>query len=247
MKGTLSFVFSFFLFLAILTLLGCVKEDRKALEILQRSIKAHGGKSLWEKVNSISYLKETTLHVASGEIEQQISQKITHLFRPQTTEIIWMKDGKVNRAIKNPKGVLLYQNDQLQNDSLLIAQTESSLDAALYVFWQPYKLLDQNIRLDYIGEKKLLDSIAVYGLKATYSNSDNRDIWTYYFDKNNYRLRAAQVYHKQRTSLILNESVESETGLFLNKRRKSYFLDSLGKIKYLRAAYSYRIESFNID
>ncbi len=225
----------------------CVKENSKASEILQKSIKAHGGKSLWEKATSISYLKETTLYQASGKIEQQTSHKITHQFLPQTTEMVWLKGGEINRAIKNTKGVLLYQNDQLQNDSLLIAQTESSLDAALYVFWQPYKLLDQNIRLDYIGEKKLLDSIPVYGLKATYSNSGNGDIWTYYFDKNNYRLRAAQVYHNQRTSLIVNERVESETGLFLNKRRKSYFLDSLGKIKYLRAAYTYRIQSFNID
>jgi len=72
LKGTLSFVFSFFLFLANLTLLGCVKEEQKALEILQKSIKAHGGKSLWEKVNSISYLKETTLYEASGEIEQHL-------------------------------------------------------------------------------------------------------------------------------------------------------------------------------
>ena len=58
-------------------------------------------------------------------------------------------------------------------------------------------------------------------------------------------LEATQVNHDGRKSLIINESVENKTGLFLNKTRKSYFVDSLGKIKYLRAAYKYEITSFN--
>lgn len=247
MKGTFTFIFSILLCLVNFAITGCVKEGSQATKILEKSIQAHGGKSLWESVKVVSYRKETTLYSASGEIEQQIAQKITHKFRPQITEMLWMKNGKINRAIKNAKEVILYQNNQLQKDSLLIAKTNSSLDAALYVFWQPYKLLDKKVNLDYIGEKKLLDSLSVYGIRVTYSNADAGDTWIYYFDKNNYRLRAAQVNHNQRWSLIVNESVEKETGLFLNKKRKSYFLDSLGKIKSLRAAYTYRIQSFDTD
>jgi hypothetical protein len=41
----------------------------------------------------------------------------------------------------------------------------------------------------------------------------------------------------------MNETTETQTGLSLNKTRKSFFLDSLGKIDYLRAAYDYQIEA----
>ena len=114
------------------------------------------------------------------------------------------------------------------------------------MFWQPYKLYDKNTLLKYIGNINLLDSISVYAIEIAYLNQKSQDKWTYFFDVNNFLLRASQVNHKNRVSLIINENLESKTGLFLNKRRKSYFLDSQGRIKYLRADYNYKINSLEV-
>ena len=79
----------------------------------------------------------------------------------------------------------------------LLKQANKELDAALYVFWQPYKLYDKNTLLKYIGNINLLDSISVYAIEM--------------------------INHKNRVSLIINENLESKTGLFLNKI--NYFLE----------------------
>lgn len=130
-------------------------------------------------------------------------------------------------------------------DSKEVAQAYDDTKGALYVFWQPYKLIDSNARLDYVGLVTLLDSISVHSIKVSYPLDPAADVWHYYFNEENFMLEATEVNHDGRISLIINESVEDKTGLFLNKTRKSYFVDSLGKIKYLRAAYKYTITSFN--
>ena len=79
----------------------------------------------------------------------------------------------------------------------------------------------------------------------SYSDEIGADQWHYFFDPKNFKIRGVKVEHKGRISLIINELYETKTGLSLNKSRKSYFLNSVGKIEYLRAAYKYEILSFN--
>ena len=82
-------------------------------------------------------------------------------------------------------------------------------------------------------------------MQVSYSDEIGADRWHYFFDQKNFKIRGVKVEHKGRISLIINELYETNTGLSLNKSRKSYFLNSLGKVKYLRAAYEYEILSFN--
>ena len=240
---------NFFGLLLLLSLLltGCESEEPSADFILQKSLEAHGGIERWKKMKCIRYLKTTTFYDPTGVIEKKSVQHITHQWRPKQMEMIWENEGKSYRALKDTTGILLYKEGILQKDSLLLAQADTNLKAALYVYWQPFKLLEEKAQKNYLGIQKLLDSISVHALQIRYSEEKNADVWTYFFDTQNYRLCAAQVLHNERISLIVNEAVESETGLFLNHKRKSYFLDSVGKIKHLRAAYSYEIDSFTTD
>ena len=240
---------NFFGLLLLLSLLltGCESEEPSADFILQKSLEAHGGIERWKKMKCIRYLKTTTFYDPTGVIEKKSVQHITHQWRPKQMEMIWENKGKSYRALKDTTGILLYKEGILQKDSLLLAQADTNLKAALYVYWQPFKLLEGKAQKNYLGIQKLLDSISVHALQIRYSEEKNADVWTYFFDTQNYRLCAAQVLHNERISLIVNEAVESETGLFLNHKRKSYFLDSVGKIKHLRAAYSYEIDSFTTD
>ena len=240
---------NFFGLLLLLSLLltGCESEEPSADFILQKSLEAHGGIERWKKMKCIRYLKTTTFYDPTGVIEKKSVQHITHQWRPKQMEMIWENEGKSYRALKDTTGILLYKEGILQKDSLLLAQADTNLKAALYVYWQPFKLLEGKAQKNYLGIQKILDSISVHAVQIRYSEEKNADVWTYFFDTQNYRLCAAQVLHNERISLIVNEAVESETGLFLNHKRKSYFLDSVGKIKHLRAAYSYEIDSFTTD
>lgn len=235
------------LLLLSFSLTGCESEDPSADFILQKSLEAHGGMERWKKMKYIRYRKTTTSYDPTGVIEKKSVQHITHQWRPKQTEMFWENEGKSYQALKDTTGISLYKEGILQKDSLLLAQANTNLKAALYVYWQPFKLLKEEAQKNYLGIQKLLDSISVHALQIRYSEEKNADVWTYFFDTQNYRLCAAQVLHNKRISLIVNEAVELETSLFLNHKRKSYFLDSVGKIKYLRAAYSYEIGSFTTD
>ncbi|MDG1023465.1 MAG: hypothetical protein P8I42_02705 [Flavobacteriaceae bacterium] len=128
-------------------------------------------------------------------------------------------------------------------DSLKLEQARQEADAALYVFWQPYKLLDLGAKHEYQGKIKLLDSLPLHALKVTYPEGNPNESWHYFFDPKTFQLKATQVDQGGRVSLIINQAVEIKTGLSLNKIRNSYFLDSLGKINYLRASYDYKIQT----
>ena len=213
--------------------------------LLEKSLVAHGGKKAWSIVSEISYLKNIELYDSIGKLEKEINQKIKHTWNPSSTKIEWGNVDNDYVAILREEKIELFKNNQMVLDSQEVAKAYDNTKGALYVFWQPYKLIDSNARLDYIGLVTILDSISVYSLKVSYPLDPTADVWHYYFNEENFMLEATQVNHDERISLIINESFEDKTGLFLNKTRKSYFVDSLGKIKYLRAAYKYAITSFN--
>ena len=213
--------------------------------LLEKSLVAHGGKKAWSIVSEISYLKNIELYDSIGKLEKEINQKIKHTWNPSSTKIEWGNVDNDYVAILQEEKIELFKNNQMVLDSQEVAKAYDNTKGALYVFWQPYKLIDSNASLDYIGLVTLLDSISVHNLKVSYPLDPTADVWHYYFNEENFMLEATQVNHDERISLIINESIEDKTGLFLNKTRKSYFVDSLGKIKYLRAAYKYAITSFN--
>ena len=216
-----------------------------ASNLLEKSLVAHGGKKAWSKVSEITYLKNIKLYDSIGKLEKEISQKIKHTWNPSTTKMEWGNVDDQYVALLQEKKIELFKNNQMVLDSKEVAQAYDDTKGALYVFWQPYKLIDSNARLDYVGLVTLLDSISVHSVKVSYPLDPAADVWHYYFNEENFMLEATEVNHNGIISLIINESVEDKTGLFLNKTRKSYFVDSLGKIKYLRAAYKYTITSFN--
>ena len=213
--------------------------------LLEKSLVAHGGKKAWSIVSEISYLKNIELYDSIGKLEKEINQKIKHTWNPSSTKIEWNNVDDHYVALLREEKIELFKNNQIVLDSQEVAKAYDNTKGALYVFWQPYKLIDSNARLEYIGLVTLLDSISVHNLKVSYPLDPTADVWHYYFNEENFMLEATQVNHDERISLIINESFEDKTGLFLNKTRKSYFIDSLGKIKYLRAAYKYAITSFN--
>jgi hypothetical protein len=222
--------------------LSCSKKI-DALFLIEKSIAAHGGLDAWNNVAKIDYLKTTVYYYPNGEIEQKSTKKITHSFNPKSTQIEWEEFGIPYQSITNKNRIQLFQGKVEVLDSLKLEQARQEADAALYVFWQPYKLLDLGAKHEYQGKIKLLDSLPLHALKVTYPKGNPNESWHYFFDPKTFQLKATQVDQGGRVSLIINQAVEIKTGLSLNKIRNSYFLDSLGKINYLRASYDYKIQT----
>ena len=223
----------------------CKKNPLTAESLIDKSIQAHGGLNLVKQFKSIQYNKSTKLYSKNGELENHLIQKINHQWDPFLTSIEWKNsEGYLNAKKKDGK-VSLKLNNIFVKDSLKIIRAESNMDAAFYVFWQPFQLLEPAANKVLLGSQKIMDSIDVIEMQVSYSDEIGADQWHYFFDPKNFKVRGVKVKHKGRISLIINEVYETKTGLSLNKSRKSYFLDSRGKVKYLKAAYEYEILSFN--
>tara|TARA_X000000950_G_scaffold231522_1_gene280096 strand:+ start:197 stop:865 length:669 start_codon:yes stop_codon:yes gene_type:complete len=215
--------------------------------LIQKSIAAHGGLDMLKTIKSIQYTKSTSLYTKSGALEKTVEQYITHQWNPDQTSIAWVSEESTFFAEKNSNEVSLFKDGEMVKDSLERTQAAANIDAALYVFWQPFKLTDSSAKKVYLGKQKILDSIEVLTVKVSYSDDPKADVWFYYFHPENYKVKAVKVKHNRRTSLILNDRYETQTGLSLNKTRRSFFLDTLGKIDYLRAAYQYEIDSIKLN
>ncbi len=219
-------------------------EAPKPINIIKKSIEAHGGQSLWESIQKIEYLKEIKLYDSLGQLEQVILQKHYHQWNPSLSIMEWDVNGRLQRVEKTPSGISVIENGEVVTEQKDVAAITRIMDAALYVFWQPFKLLDKNAIMTYDGINQLMGNQAVHTIRIQYSEEPNTDIWHYYFDTETYRLKATQVTHNGQISLIMNEAVEEDTGLSLNKLRKSYFINADRSIQYLRADYDYTIVDF---
>ncbi len=227
-----------------LHLVGC-KQESNAMEIVLNSLEAHGGIDKWRGVKEISYQKTTILFDSLGVVEKKGVQKHKNTFQPDFTgEISWQEDSIQKLVLfKNGKTEVFY-NDMLQNDSSLEEKYHKNIMAAHYVIWQPYKLLDVDAHLHFVGQEQINGTLANV-VKAIYFGEDGlpANTWWYYFDAKTYKLIGNMVHHGETYSYIKNIKYETKTGLSLNAERKSYRVDSLRNIKFLKAQYFYKILS----
>lgn len=231
--------------LLVFLLVNQCKPPDSATALLHKSLEAHGGKALWEQVATISYTKTTTLYTENGAVEKTIQQQHQNQLRPFGATQIWPTPEGTYRADLAPNAFTLTLNDTPVDDATAIAAALESIHSAFYVFWQPYKLLDTAAQLEFIGPKTLFNQREALVLKVTYPTLDTTDVWHYFFDPNTYRLIATAVEHNGKISLITNDAYETQTGLFLNRKRSSYFVDKDFNPHYRRASYDYKVENIS--
>ena len=128
----------------------CVKK-LDALSILEKSFIAHGGKKSWSEVSIVAYFKNIKLYDSIGNLEEEITQKIKHTWNPSSTKIEWDKFGDYYVAQLEKEKVTLYKNHQEVLETKQLAEAYVNTKGALYVFWQPSKLLDSQAQLEDIG------------------------------------------------------------------------------------------------
>jgi hypothetical protein len=130
--------------------------EQEAIEVIKKSIKAHGGQDQWEGVEIISLQKETQLFLEDGEIESRLKQNLELRRRPfLSCKISWEKDSMIHLlTFDGLKTRYRMGQSEIQNHDFLISK-KKELDAAFYVLTKPFDLLDGSKQLEYIGLTKL--------------------------------------------------------------------------------------------
>jgi hypothetical protein len=211
-------------------------------DIVHKSIEAHGGLRTFQELESVSLTKTTRLYNEDGSLESETSQEQSFTLIPEYFLLIKWMDGNDEHQITYDGNTLikLVNNVDVKDQGA----SENALKLALsahYVFFQPFKLLDDKGQLSYEGKQIVGDSIEASVVAVKYEDdSPISDAWRYYFDEN-YRLVAALVKHNNRISLIENLDFQTYKGILFHKVRKSYFVDSVFQKKQLRAEYQYEI------
>lgn len=207
---------------------------QNGLNIIERSIQAHGGWEAYEALDTLVIKKTIRLFDASEILESETLEQQIFIFKPHyQTVIVRTADSTSYDGTFLEKHI----GDSILFDEEKRKQDVKRIKAAEFVFFQPFKLRDSIAEIEFIDIQKW-DAMDVSEVKVTYPNST--DIWWFYFD-DTYLCVANKVTHNDRISRIENLEFQEYKGLLLHKHRKSYFVDSLGTEKRLRAEYFYEI------
>lgn len=236
-------------FLAILLLASCASDlsderyahitDPKARAIIQSSIADAGGLDRWEAIKQLSYTKDYQLLLESGAVETDYRQTHHYEWLPLKIDIQSVENGAVIHT--HLEGGQYSRTQQGQATDVSQEALARSVNSAVYVVSLPFKLLDPQARIEYLGPDslngELLEVLAVSYPPDTATTST--EIWKYYFAPTNKRIVANWVRSNDHYSLIENQSYVRVKGILFNQKRQSFRVDSLGRKLYLRADYWY--------
>jgi len=251
--------FAILQFMMILLIIGCTPSavehenpeiehnDSLAVQIVNKSIRAHGGMQNWLRTKAVSYKKTIIFFDSIGNKESRTVQFHHYQLNPDLSgQISWTTaHDSISIFYKDNRGVK-FINGIVQTDPKDSASARAIMLSSYFVLFQPWKLMDSEVNLEYLGRFELEDGQLVEGIKATfgeYNRGDDR--WWFYFDVNSDRLVANMVNHLDHYSFIKNLEYDTTSALVFNRYRKSFFVDSLRHIDYLRAEYYY--EDFDLE
>ena len=218
--------------------------DAQARELLRKAIDRAGGLNRWNSIKTLRFKKYFALYEESGAIENKALQIHEYVFRPEEQiNIEWEKDG-VGQKMVFENGRVVKTIDGQPDTTIDQRSTINNVLSATFVISIPFKLLDQGVELSYAGPDTLEDGQVVEVIKAVYDpaeheNHSTPDVWHHYFSGDDYRQVGYLVQHADHFSYVRNLSFNTVDSFLFPKERKSYRVDSLRNILYLRAYYDY--------
>jgi len=221
--------------------------ESKARYLVLASIEKHGGMNTWQNLQSISYNKTIILTDSTGIEESRITQRHKYQLKPKLSGTIsWLSDNDSISIVYKNDAASRFVNGIEETDSTSKESAKNSFFSSFYVLFQPFKLLDDGTELIYIGEDVLESGLKVNVVQPVYEGAKpGDDRWWYYFNKETNQLAANMVNHPPTYSYIVNLAYDNTTAITFNAHRKSYFVDSLRNVRYLRAEYFYKDYQLN--
>jgi hypothetical protein len=217
--------------------------NNSASEKVEKAIEAHGGYTAFQEIENLRYLKRTYSLNKEGVVTDTLIQFLYHetvnhtQLRYQSSDTMFVTEDR--------GGVIAVTINELPlNDSTTLKSHQKLIDAANYIFFQPFKLRDHNAVLKPIGRKQLhlskgLKEVEV--IAVTYPNSDDK--WYFFFDSKTHKVMANAVNHNGKMSLITNDAMQWHQGLLVHKTRTSYLSNENFELIRPQAFYEYEMVS----
>ena len=223
-------------------LFSCQKIKPTAKQILKKSLKAHGGLELWQKIDTLSFTKKTILYNQKGIKEKEITQNQSFYGGiPLHGKISSFWTEKSSISVINGVYVKSIRDSLVSITDDEIKAINNSFKSAYYVISQPFNLKESNAFLFY-KKDTILDGEKTFVVDVSYKEDENTntpDQWTYFFNAKTYLIVAAKVFHSPTVSFIENIKFNKETPFVFNAERESVFLNKDGSKDFLRASYFY--------
>lgn len=238
-------------YLLIIISTGCAQQSNKEFknetpisqgkEIVLASIGRHGGNETWNNLKEISYKKTFLLFDSLGAQESSTTQYHRYQLMPDLQgSIEWISNGDSISIKFKRREATCYVNGEALLDSASRISSDNTAKAALFVLFQPFKLLESGVELSYLGIDTLSNGRVVDVIQPTFGKlKEGDDIWWFYFDVETKELVANMVKHLDHHSYIENLKFDTSLPLTFHAHRKSYFTDNLRNVNYLRAEYFY--------
>ncbi len=222
--------------------------DEEVREVMERAIEYAGGIEQWRTLKTIAYTKRSKLILEGNILEYDITQEHSYQMQPDFSATIkWNQDSSKHLIKYSPEESIRMLNDTIVD--LDPSKVKESAMSALFVLGMPFKLMDDGVQLSYSGSTLFMDSVEADVIQALYdpenvSTHSTNDLWWFYFEKESGKFLGSKVYHAPTYALIHNLSF-TDTPIKFPKRRKSYRVDSLENIQFLRAEFWY--SDFKMD
>jgi hypothetical protein len=215
-------------------------QDTSVKKILLKAISRAGGLNKWKKLKKLTYQKHGTLFLPDGSVESANIQLHQYTFDPYfSAEITWRENNNDYR--------ILYRSDsaqQFENGILSDKDPSQSVMSALYVIGMPFKLLDEGVKLTFLGHDTLRNGQLVDVIKASYDpinnqNHSTQEDWYYYFNRKTGDFSGALVYHPPTYAYIENITFKDDLPIRFFDHRQSFRTDAHRNIEFLRAEFYY--------
>jgi hypothetical protein len=226
----------------IINLLVCCQKKITVGDILSKSIKAHGGLVLWQKIDTLSFTKKTILYNQEGVKEKEIIQHQSFFGgTPLHGKISSPGAEKSNISVINGVHTKSIRDSLFPITDREIKAINNSFKSAYYVISQPFNLKESDALLFY-KKDTILNGEKTFVVNVSYKEDENTntsDQWTYFFNAKTFLVVAAKVFHSPTISFIKNTKFNTKTPFVFNSERVSIFMNKDGTEDYVRAAYFY--------
>lgn len=237
MKRKIRFFFGFFL---LTLMIGCSSNpEKKAKEIIEKAVEAHGGQEAWDQLESLKFRKKTKLLFEDGALESETDQWIQLRMKPFFEgSISWTSDSLEHISTFDGSQMNYTMGGNSVQNADFLKSKKKDFDAAFYVIAQPWKLLqDESATLTYEGQKNLTSGKLAEAVRVNYGPED--DVWWFYFDPVSFEMLGNEVQLKDHRSYIENNSMVTAGPFLFYGDRTSFRMDENGEKLYIRAEYEY--------
>ncbi len=164
----------YFLILSSTILIGQKKNDQKALEIIKKTVDAHGGKN-YKNLDVAFDFRQFSYRIKLNKNTYFYQRNFTDSTGNKIEDVL--DNGNFTRSI-NGKKVELSEKDQ--------RRYKESTNSVAYFMLLPYKLLDKAVNLEYLGETTF-ENNDYHKIKVWFDEEgggrDHEDIYCYWINK----------------------------------------------------------------